>query len=78
MTYQHDRTYWRALSTRSLIEAARHSGNELAIALGERLEEYEDQETTIQDMQDEIRDLSRMVDSRDDDIAYYRAQLGLD
>lgn len=42
MTYtqNHDRTYWRGVSARTLIEAARDSGHELAIALGERLEEF--------------------------------------
>jgi len=39
MTYnpKHDRDYWRCASDAALIEAARDSGNELAIALGERL-----------------------------------------
>lgn len=43
MTYNpnRDRTDWRATTTRTLIEAARDSGHELAIALGERLEELE-------------------------------------
>lgn len=34
-----DRTYWRACDDRRLIEEARDSGHELAIALGERLED---------------------------------------
>jgi hydroxymethylpyrimidine pyrophosphatase-like HAD family hydrolase len=40
MTYKpnYDRTDWRREETRELIEAARDSGHELAIALGERLE----------------------------------------
>ena len=33
----HDRDYWRCASDTALIEAARDSGHELAIALGERL-----------------------------------------
>jgi hypothetical protein len=78
MTYQADRTYWRMSSTRGLIEQARNSGNELAIALGERLEEYEGQEATIDDLIRENAEFKAMVDSRDDDIAYLRAQLGLD
>lgn len=78
MTYQADRTYWRMSSTSGLIEQARNSGNELAIALGERLEEYEAQEATIDDLIKENADLHRMVESRDEEIAYYRAQLGLD
>lgn len=51
MTYQADRDYWRMSSTRSLIEQARHSGDELAIALGERLAEYEGQDETIEELQ---------------------------
>lgn len=48
MTYRnHDRTYWRGVSSRTLIEAARDSGHELAIALGERLEEFIDQENQL-------------------------------
>lgn len=78
MTYQADRTYWRMSSTSYLIDAARHSGHELAIALGERLEEYEHQEDTIDDLIRENAEFKAMVESRDDDIAYLRAQLGLD
>jgi phage-related tail protein len=33
-----DRTYWRACDDKRLIEEARNSTDELAIALGERLE----------------------------------------
>jgi hypothetical protein len=33
-----DRTYWRAESTRRLIEEGKASGLELAVALAERLE----------------------------------------
>ena len=36
-----DRNYYRTLPVRALIEAARDSGHELAIALGERLAEVE-------------------------------------
>ena len=78
MTYQADRTYWRMSSTTYLIDAARHSGHELAIALGERLAEYEEQEATIDDLIRENAEFKAMVESRDDDIAYLRAQLGLD
>ena len=78
MTYQADRTYWRMSSTTYLIDAARHSGHELAIALVERLEEYEHQEATIDDLIRENAEFKAMVESRDDDIAYLRAQLGLD
>jgi hydroxymethylpyrimidine pyrophosphatase-like HAD family hydrolase len=45
MTYKptYDRTNWRREETRELIEAARDSGHELAIALGERLEKVAQQ-----------------------------------
>lgn len=76
MTY--DRTYWRACSTRTLLEAALQSSDEMTIALGERLEEYEHQEATIDDLIRENAEFKAMVESRDDDIAYLRAQLGLD
>ena len=41
---QKDRAYWRMCDTGILIEAARHSGHELSIALGERLEDTADTE----------------------------------
>lgn len=34
-----DRTYWRAQDSIRLIDEARHSGHELCIAIGERLED---------------------------------------
>lgn len=36
-----DRNYWRSCDNRRLIEEARNSGNELAIVLGEILEDLE-------------------------------------
>ncbi len=74
----HDRTYWRAISTRGLIEQARDSQDELAIALGERLEEYESQEATIDDLQRENRELEQRVESWREEGEALRAQLGLD
>ena len=64
MTYNpnHDRTDWRAVSTRTLIEAARDSGHELAIALGERLEELDHNEEALADLQAENRELDARVD----------------
>lgn len=35
-----DRNDWRSMDERSLVEAARDSGHELAIALGERLDDW--------------------------------------
>ena len=64
MTYNpnHDRTDWRAVSTRTLIEAARDSGHELDIALGERLEELDHNEEALADLQAENRELDARVD----------------
>ena len=64
MTYRtdYDRTDWRAVSTRTLIEAARDSGHELAIALGERLEELEDCADQLADAIAEARELDARVD----------------
>ena len=78
MTYQMDRTYWRATSTRSLIEAARHSGDELAIALGERLEEFDCDEETIADLQRENAELERRVDDLRQEIESLNRALGID
>ena len=36
-----DRNYWRSQDTSRLIDDARHSGHELAIVLGERLEDLD-------------------------------------
>ena len=70
MTYRtdYDRTDWRAVSTRTLIEAARDSGHELAIALGERLEELDHNEEALADLQAENRELSRRVDILRDEL----------
>ena len=77
MTYNptYDRTDWRAVSTRTLIEAARDSGHELAIALGERLEELESCADELADAIAEARELSERVDSLRDELqAFYEAE----
>ena len=70
MTYKptHDRTDWRALSTKTLIEAARDCPNELAIALGERLEEMEHGENLIFDLQAETDELGQRIDALIDEL----------
>ena len=70
MTYKpnHDRTDWRALSTKTLIEAARDCPNELAIALGERLEELEHGEGIIFDLQAENDELGQRIDALIDEL----------
>lgn len=50
-----DRTDWRTMDTRALVEAARDSGHELAIALGERLEELDDADDALQEAREESR-----------------------
>ena len=64
MTYNpnEDRTYWRREDSRRLIEAARDSGHELAIALGERLEALDAIDDELRDAKAEIAELTRRVD----------------
>ena len=64
MTYDPnaDRTYWRREDSRRLIEAARDSGHELAIALGERLEALDAVDDELHDAKAEIAELTRRVD----------------
>ena len=59
MTYKphYDRTEWRSLSTQTLIYAAQDCPNELAIALGERLEELEGFGTHAANLEKEVLDL---------------------
>lgn len=64
MTYDPnaDRTYWRREDSRRLIEAARDSGHELAIVLGERLGTLSDAADDLHDAKAEIAELTRRVD----------------
>lgn len=65
MTYNpnHDRTYWRGQDDRRLIEAARDSGHELAIALGERLEDSEGMDDALADAHAELIELQGRCDA---------------
>ena len=77
MTYNptHDRTDWRALSTRTLIEAARDCPNELAIALGERLEELELAEDEAHELRTQVDELDKRCDALRDELqAFYDAE----
>jgi hypothetical protein len=79
MTYNptYDRTDWRAVSTRTLTEAARDCPNELAIALGERLEELEDCAAELADAIAEARYLQeRCAALRDELQAFHDAEAG--
>lgn len=57
MTRSHDRNYWRCAPLTVLQEAARDSGSELGIAIGERLEEIADQEAHITKLLDAMGDI---------------------
>jgi len=50
-----DRQYWRFSDSRTLIEAARDSGHELSIALGERLDAWLDAAIELADTQDDLK-----------------------
>ena len=65
MTYDptNDRTYWRQADDRRLIEAARDSNHELAIALGERLEDCADCPDIIADLIAERDELDKRCDA---------------
>lgn len=65
MTYNpsFDRTDWRLADERRLIEAARESGHELCIALGERLEDHADSPDIIADLIAERDELDRRCDA---------------
>jgi ubiquinone biosynthesis protein UbiJ len=79
MTYNpnHDRSDWRALSTKTLIEAARDCPHELAIALGERLEELEDFEAEAHELRNLVDELDRRVDMLREELeAFYDAEAG--
>ena len=52
------RAYWRMLATHDLIEAARDSDHELAIALGERLSDYE---VILDDLEACLNDIERTL-----------------
>jgi polyhydroxyalkanoate synthesis regulator phasin len=55
-----DRNYFRSMGNKPLLEQARESDNEMAIALGERLEDtLEDIETADRE---EIEDLKRVIE----------------
>ena len=80
MTYKphYDRTDWRALSTRTLIYAAQDCPHELAIALGERLEELEGFDQHAADLEKEVADLQARIDAMEQTIAEHEAALGYD
>jgi ribonuclease D len=80
MTYyaHYDRTDWRALSTQTLIYAAQDCPHELAIALGERLDEMEGFDAHAADLEKENADLRARIDAMEQTIAEHEAALGYD
>lgn len=52
-----DRTYFRMLSDSALMEAARYCDNDLALVLGERLEELWHVEDELETAKEEIKEL---------------------
>jgi hypothetical protein len=70
-----DRSYYRALPTVLLIEQALDSGHEMAIALGERLVEYDTNAETIADLLEDNKNLDRRVDALRAELNELYAQL---
>lgn len=85
-----DRDYWRSEPTKRLVEEARSKGCELCIALGERLEEADDEIEETKDrrenydieldreigrLHEDIEELELMLGQRDERIAELEAQL---
>jgi len=58
MAGTYSRTYYRILTTRDLIEVARESNHDLAIALGERLQDYE---VILDELERRLDDLERTL-----------------
>jgi hypothetical protein len=76
MTYDPnaDRQYWRFSDSRTLIEAARDSGHELSIALGERLDAWLDAAMELADTQDLLATVRAERDSLLRTVAEYEAE----
>lgn len=85
-----DRDYWRSEPTKRLIEEARSRGCELCIALGERLEEADDEiaeeadknenraidnDRLIVELREQIEELDLMLGQREERIEQLEAQL---
>ena len=72
----HDRDYWRSEPVERLIEAARESGHELCIALGERLEEAEeDAVTRVSYAEDRAADFERQANQLYDKLYELRVEI---
>ena len=64
----HDRTYWRAQDDKRLIDEAKHNPTaELAIALGERLEDSPDP-NELDELHDELKEAQRKIATLEADL----------
>jgi hypothetical protein len=71
-----DRNYYRSCSTSRLIEDARYSGHELAIVLGERLEDLDvEGQRDLAEMQERVVDAERVCNNLDDKVYELRAEI---
>lgn len=68
MTKTKDRAHWRMMEDIELIEAARHSSDELTIALVERLEDMRDLPDLLAEAEHQLDEATRLV-------VYLRAEL---
>lgn len=68
MTKTKDRAHWRMMDDIELIEAARHSSDELTIALGDRLDD-------LRDLPDQLEEAQAGLEDAEKTIEYLRAEL---
>jgi hypothetical protein len=65
----HDRTYYRQCDETQLIDAARDSDSELAIALGERLDDWLYLQADVMNLEEEISDLKEQIARLEGEVA---------
>ena len=71
-----DRNYWRSQDTSRLIDDARHSGHELAIVLGERLEDFDvEAREELAEWKQRAEDLQIDCNQLDDKVYQLRAEI---
>ena len=67
-TLTRDRNYYRMCDDSDLIRAARDSGDELALALAERLEDFADVEHERDTLRDALDEATRQIDYLRDEV----------
>jgi uncharacterized coiled-coil DUF342 family protein len=67
-TLTRDRNYYRMSDDSDLIRAARDSGDELALALAERLEDFADVEHERDTLRDALDEATRQIDYLRDEV----------